>query len=338
MDLYAIAEYLVHNYGYLGIFLVAFTEAFIQPVPPDIFIMGASLFGLNPLISALTATIGSLFGGLFGYFLGNKLGHPAFIKLFGDKYLIKGEEFFNKYGFWGVALAGFTPIPYKVIAWLAGIFEMSKFPFSIGTFVGRLPRFLAVAYFGNILVSFDYTALIETLNKINIQLFYTINSHYNVFLDMTMTIITHSAYPMAITVLVLSFLKDRNFGNKVLIALTLAFLVAFSLKYIINEPRPYLILKNIHLLSYEGYEPSFPSGHTTFAFTVSTLLYSYSKKMGLIFLIWAILVGYSRVYVGVHYPFDVLAGAIIGIVCGYLVVNKKIEKLLKLLGKYSNLR
>ena len=151
-----------------------------------------------------------------------------------------------------------------------------------------------------------------------------------------MTIITHSAYPIAVTALVLSFLKDRNFGKRVLIALTLAFLVAFSLKYIINEPRPYLVLKNIHLLSYEGYEPSFPSGHTTLAFTISTLLYSYSKKIGLIFLIWAILVGYSRVYVGVHYPFDVLAGIIIGVVCGYLAVNKKIEKFALKFGQIIN--
>ena len=45
----------------------------------------------------------------------------------------------------------------------------------------------------------------------------------------------------------------------------------------------------------------------------------YSKKIGIIFLIWAILIAYSRVYIGVHYPFDVFAGMIIGIVCGYLV-------------------
>ncbi len=148
MDLYLIMQSIVDNYGYLGIFLVAFTESFIQPVPPDIFIMGASAFGLNPIISAIVATIGSLFGGLFGHFLGNKLGHPVFIKLFGDKYLIKGEDFFNKYGVWGVTIAGFTPLPYKVIAWLAGIFEMKCIPISIGTLIGRFPRFLIVAYFG----------------------------------------------------------------------------------------------------------------------------------------------------------------------------------------------
>lgn len=42
MDLYAMAEYLVNNYGYIGIFIISFTEAFIQPIPPDVFIIGAS--------------------------------------------------------------------------------------------------------------------------------------------------------------------------------------------------------------------------------------------------------------------------------------------------------
>lgn len=149
MDIYAIAQNLVGNYGYAGIFIVAFTESVIQPVPPDIFIMGASAFGLDPLICAIVSTIGSLFGGLTGHILGYKLGTPIFTKLFGDKYIVRGEKFFDKYGVWGVSIAGFSPLPYKVVAWLAGIFEMNILYFSIGTLVGRFPRFLIVAYLGH---------------------------------------------------------------------------------------------------------------------------------------------------------------------------------------------
>ena len=149
MDLYLIAQNLINDYGNWGIFLIAFTESFIQPVPPDIFIMGAPAFGLDPLTCAIISTIGSMFGGLTGHFLGYRLGTPAFIKLFGEKYLINGEEFFDKYGIWGVLIAGFSPLPYKVVAWLAGIFEMKILHFSIGTLIGRFPRFLLVAYFGH---------------------------------------------------------------------------------------------------------------------------------------------------------------------------------------------
>ncbi|WP_064496475.1 phosphatase PAP2 family protein [Methanocaldococcus jannaschii] len=312
MDLYAMAEYLVNNYGYIGIFIISFTEAFIQPIPPDVFIIGASFFGLNPIISAIVATIGTTLGGLFGYFLGDKLGHPIFIKLFGEKYLHKGEEFFNKYGVYGVVIAGFSPLPYKVIAWLSGIFEMHKLLFTVGTIIGRLPRFLAVAYFGDVLGN------INRLSDINIYLFYLINSHYNYIFDAIMPIISKTAYPLiAITSLII-FIKNRKFGMKLIFALFLAFMIAFSLKYLVNEPRPYLVLDNVHLLCNEGNEPSFPSGHTTLAFTLATSLLFYSKKLGILFLSWAIIVAYSRVYVGVHYPLDVLAGMIIGIFCGCL--------------------
>jgi membrane protein YqaA with SNARE-associated domain len=154
MDLYIIAHNLINDYGYLGIFLVSFTESFIQPVPPDIFIMGASAFGLDPLICAIISTVGSVVGGLVGHFLGYRLGTPVFVRLFGDKYLTKGEEFFDKYGVWGVSIAGFTLLPYKVVAWLAGIFEMKVSSFSIGTFIGRFPTFLIVAYFGHKVAGF----------------------------------------------------------------------------------------------------------------------------------------------------------------------------------------
>jgi len=149
MDIYAIAQSLVNNYGYIGLFFVAFTESIIQPIPPDVFIIGASAFGLNPLYCTIVSTVGSLCGGLVGYSLGYKFDTPLFIRFFGETYLIKGEEFFNKYGIWGISIAGFSPIPYKVITWLSGIFEMKLSHFIIGTLIGRFPRFLLVAYFGH---------------------------------------------------------------------------------------------------------------------------------------------------------------------------------------------
>ncbi|HIQ48542.1 MAG TPA: DedA family protein, partial [Aquifex aeolicus] len=48
-----ILEKFVQDYGYIGIFLIAFSESIVQPIPPDPFIAGATAFGLNPLISAL---------------------------------------------------------------------------------------------------------------------------------------------------------------------------------------------------------------------------------------------------------------------------------------------
>jgi len=341
MDLYAIAESLVSHYGYVGIFLISFTEAFIQPIPPDVFIIGASYFGLNPIITAIVATVGTTLGGIFGYFLGYKLGHPIFVKIFGEKHLKKGEEFFDKYGVYGVVLAGFSPLPYKVIAWLAGIFEMDLTLFAIGTIVGRLPRFLAVAYFGNVLQKY-YD--IKTMNFENIKisnfnyyLFYLINSHYNPMLDIFMIIISKTVYPLVgITALTL-LIKNKKLGIKLISSLIFAVISTYVLKYLIYEPRPYLVLSNVHLLLYKGLESSFPSGHTALAFATATFLFfGYSKKVGVIFLIWAFLVGYSRVYVGVHYPIDVLVGMIIGVVCGYVVNHQSFECFVEKIASYEN--
>jgi len=148
-DLEALARQFVQDYGYTGIFLISYTESIIQPVPPDPFIAGATALGLNPLFSAIISTLASILGGLTAHFLGSKLGEPVTRKVIGDRYYLKGEALFLKYGFFAVLVAGLTPIPYKVICWLAGIFEMPRTSFILASIIGRFPRFMAVALFGD---------------------------------------------------------------------------------------------------------------------------------------------------------------------------------------------
>ncbi len=143
------ARGVVESYGYLGIFLISFSESVIQPVPPDPFIAGGSALGLNPLLSAIVATIGSVLGGLTAHTLGLIFGEPVAKKLLGEKNYLKGEVFMNRYGALAVLLGALTPVPYKVICWLAGIFEMPRTTFLIASFVGRLPRFLLFAFLGD---------------------------------------------------------------------------------------------------------------------------------------------------------------------------------------------
>ncbi len=142
------AEETVSNYGYWGIFIISFTESIIQPIPPDPFITGGTAFGLSPVKAALIAAVASVLGGVVGYFLGKFLGEPAFKKFLGDKYYDKGEILFRKYGIWAVLIAAITPIPFKVMCWLAGIFEMPFWGFVLASFLGRFPRFLFMAFFG----------------------------------------------------------------------------------------------------------------------------------------------------------------------------------------------
>ena len=91
-----------------------------------------------------------------------------------------------------------------------------------------------------------------------------------------------------------------------------------QIKRWVRRLRPYELLPKIRA----DFKPlerfSFPSGHTTHAFLMVTLLAGFFPVLLLPALVWALLVGISRVYLGVHYLSDVLAGALLGTFCGIL--------------------
>lgn len=111
-------------------------------------------------------------------------------------------------------------------------------------------------------------------------------------------------------------------------SILLAGVISTGLKYSIDRKRPYVSFPNqVEQLSKSGTH-SFPSGHTTFAFSTAASLSLQYKKWYVVVpaFLWAGSVGYSRMYLGVHYPSDVAAGMLTGIgsafLCNYL--NKKI--------------
>lgn len=89
--------------------------------------------------------------------------------------------------------------------------------------------------------------------------------------------------------------------------------VTFGMKYTFQRSRPYLVTPGLTKVS-GGSGPSFPSGHTSVAFATATSLTLAFPKwyVAVPAYAWAASVGYSRMYLGVHYPSDVLAGAVIG--------------------------
>lgn len=105
--------------------------------------------------------------------------------------------------------------------------------------------------------------------------------------------------------------------------------ITTALKYSVNRDRPFITYPDITKKSGAG-SPSFPSGHTSAAFATATSLSLAYPKWYIITpsYLWAGTVGYSRMHLGVHYPSDVLAGAVIGSGCAWLTyaVNKKLLK------------
>ncbi len=136
-----------HAPWYLG--GLSFAESSFFPIPPDVMLAPMSL--ANPSrawLFALITTVASVAGGVLGYLIGAfafDLVEPLIRDgRYWEAYL-KATEWFDKWGFWAILIAGFSPIPYKVFTIAAGAASMVLLPFVIASLIGRGARFFLVA-------------------------------------------------------------------------------------------------------------------------------------------------------------------------------------------------
>ena len=92
------------------------------------------------------------------------------------------------------------------------------------------------------------------------------------------------------------------------------------LKPIIARPRPF-VAQGVDILIKEPMGFSFPSGHTGSSFAAASVIYFYNKKRGLLALILATLIAFSRMYLFVHYPSDIVGGLILGIISSRIAIK-----------------
>lgn len=136
-------------YGVYGLFLLSFIEAIFFPIPPDVLLI--ILVWANPALTwlyVLAALIGSVMGASIAHKLGTKGNKYLLQKKYFKKYkkqINKVHKYFQKYEFLTVFISGFTPIPYKVVSWAAGIFYVDFKKFIAASILGRGLRFIIVA-------------------------------------------------------------------------------------------------------------------------------------------------------------------------------------------------
>ena len=170
----------------------------------------------------------------------------------------------------------------------------------------------------------------ELLKSIDIAIFYFINSTIsNPLLDILMPVITDLGlwpYLAILTALFCIHLKRKGIYPFFLTQVSI-----FSsrwacrfLKEIFERQRPMAVLENVRVLGMKFYTLSFPSGHTTVAFAFATILAFKIPKIRIPVFVIAVLIGFSRVYIGAHFPSDVVAGMVLG--CGVSGIILFIEK------------
>lgn len=139
------------SFGPLALALLSFTEAIIQPIPPDVLFLpmayearenGGLLIWLW-----LVVTLSSVLGAIIGHALGKRYG-TKLIDTFGKPHHRQQlENMFERYGTLGMFIAAVSPLPYKVFGWMAGASDMKLRPFIIAGIFGRGLRFGLEALF-----------------------------------------------------------------------------------------------------------------------------------------------------------------------------------------------
>lgn len=165
----------------------------------------------------------------------------------------------------------------------------------------------------------------------------------NDILDIPMKYITllgNVAILWIVIALILLLQKSkRKYGIMMIIALLMSVIICNCiLKPVIGRIRPFDVNNEIFdsLLIQPPEDYSFPSGHTLASFACVVILLHYNKKRGRFWLVIASLIAFSRIYLYVHYPSDIIVGIILGLIIGniskklyHFIENKKIRKIFK---------
>ncbi|HVO77643.1 MAG TPA: phosphatase PAP2 family protein [Methanomassiliicoccales archaeon] len=169
------------------------------------------------------------------------------------------------------------------------------------------------------------------------NLFLYVNSFYNQNLAVLLNAFTFlgSVWMGFIWVATLFFFKRRDLALYVLVAVLMEIAYEYVAKDLVNRPRPYEALANVKYVAAQ-FGHSFPSGHAAGAFVIAAVVGMKERWTLLPLVFISVLVALSRVYIGVHYPFDIVGGAIAGSIIGFYVAKMDLSPLQAYFGKLGD--
>lgn len=178
------------------------------------------------------------------------------------------------------------------------------------------------------------------MTNLDIKLFYAINglAQKSVFWDQVFIYLNKASMVMFTLVLVYYLFKNRRtFWAAALSAILSRGILTELIRFFYHRSRPFVALENVNflgdgnlVLKIDQSNASFPSGHAAYLFAVAFAVYLsadkaglYDKKIGGILIVAATVLSFARIYVGVHYPLDILGGAAIAGLSVFLVHKLK---------------
>ena len=176
------------------------------------------------------------------------------------------------------------------------------------------------------------------MQSLEFGILYAIQNIHTDFLDKFILVVTNitGSYGQlwaVLAVLLLLFKKTRKMGFTILISYGLVFLVGqYVLKDLIARPRPCHIDETVELLIARPSSFSCPSTHSGWAFAAAASVFAWNKRYGIIVGLAALIVAFSRLYLFVHFPTDVLCGIALGILSAFIaykIVKAAAEKIEK---------
>ena len=175
--------------GHTGLALYTFIEVLL--IIPPIEVIYYPLIQLNPdhwYLYLINVVVFNVMASAVGYFVGKKIGYPVLSFFSSEEILEKAKELFDKWGVMAVAIGAFTPIPYTIVVFLAGISKMDFKKFMIAGFVGRVPRYIIGGYLVAFIVTSinsdklnEYMLIISIIGMISFGLYYLIQGGYNLY-------------------------------------------------------------------------------------------------------------------------------------------------------------
>ncbi|PAT01615.1 hypothetical protein CI105_05955 [Candidatus Izimaplasma bacterium ZiA1] len=176
----------LEDLGHFGLALYTMIEVLLIIPPIEVIYYPLILLDVDHwYLYLINVIFFNVLASMLGYFVGKKIGYPVLRYFTNDEVLGKAQKLFDKYGILAVAIGAFTPIPYTIVVFLAGITKMDFKKFIIAGFVGRVPRYIVGGYFvmkvGQSETLNRYMLILSVIGMLVFVAYYILQGFYNLY-------------------------------------------------------------------------------------------------------------------------------------------------------------